>query len=249
MKKISKSVLGLWHKKFAWLPVVDNRAEGNDLTTTTIWLEDYWSRTIVSRQDRSLKTQVLTTEDYLKFWLETTIPFVYRRLPSGSVDALDQETFIKCYMDRSIEEAADTLQTHNMLTTQLDILIPEFLNTGISGEEVVEKSSGLNFEQFKFNLLARAWNPHVPTLMKQHGKTLELPEGHTSDSLLSLLMESKYFANNPIYAQYDYLQKMLSDKRICFTYNPKNVVTGINLMNSRLTQVEISVSVAAPKKD
>ena len=249
MKKISKSVLGVWQKKFAWLPVVDNRAEGNDLTTTTIWLEEYWSRTIVARQDRSLKTQILSTDEYLKLWLESTIPFISRRLPSGGVESHLTEFFIQCYMDRSVEGANDIIQQCSLLVTQLDILIPEFLAAGVMGEEVVEKSSGLSFEEFKFRLLSRVWNPHVPTLMKQHGKTLELPEGHTSDSILSLLMQSKHFADHPAYAQHDYLQQMLSDKRICFTYNPKNVVTGINFMNSRLTQVELNISVVAAKKD
>jgi hypothetical protein len=205
MISIKNLTINSWTKQFAFTPV--NYVEQIDQSTvkqTRIWLENYWQRISINRSDRSLKTNVLTCDQYKHLWLMETLPHIIMR--SYLVNDFDRDlTTFSCDIKNYIEGKTDGREEFSgvfPIVEHAKTLYLKYHDTGLIGQEVLVKESGLTYVDFEFTYLLRIL------------ESMELKEGFGYTEVLQALLDSSHFKDGTFVTKANYLKSLIAEDRL-----------------------------------
>lgn len=244
MKIVKQRELGVWHKSFALFPVTETVLEKDSYRETTIFLEHYWQRKLASRQDRTIKSQIMTCHDHYRLFVAETSPAYFSRKASdGNVQPVS-DLFTLAYNKGQLDYSVEGISEYGGQMAHALAFMADaekiYQATGLMGEALVTKIFGTTYEEYAYDKLTDCftlcWSNFVDA------KTHKLPNGNSLDDICMLLVTSKLFKGYHWARQIEYMQTLFTKERIVFLKDKKNVITQINVLkHNKTVDLEIKI--------
>lgn len=244
MKIVKQRKLNQWRKSFAWLPVSDIVLEKETFVQNTVFLEHYWQRQVASRQDRSVKTQIMTKENHYRMFVAETVPaFFNRKTHDGHFQeaaALFIQAYAHGHIDYTVEGVSEIGgQFAHILEFMRDA--EKFYSAdGSMGEDLVTSIFGTTPEEYAADKLNEAFAP----LWASAAKTVKLPVALYPQDICTLITCSKFFKGYHWARQVEYMNTLFNKNRIAFIANKQGILTQINILKPNKT-VDLEIKLPA----